>query len=206
MAQSSQMTGSPAYGYSPINGGMGMGMRSQFPVSMMGQHGEQIIAHQQPAEAFDEEAFARAFEEAAKEEQAQNGVEMRHDHDMGMTEDTQVNRSAMEFGQDIMLDESAERFMSSSEPQVPNQARLGADLIHNPMSESQERPEQEDPDALARTAGQLLESVRTNQSSKFQNSEFLGLMKQLRDREVMVKGDNIVGVNDGEGEYKVDAP
>lgn len=42
---------------------------------------------------------------------------------------------------------------------------------------------------LARTAGQLLESVKHDQSQKFKESNFLALMRQLRDREVTVEGD-----------------
>ena len=182
---------------------MGMGMQSQFAGGMMGQQAEQSMAQQQqPVEAFDEEAFARAFEEASKAEHMTNEIEAREEAE-------NAHRQDIELEQDIMLEESIER-LASDEPQIPNQARLGADLIHDPMSESQEWPQQEDPDALARTAGQLLDSVRNNQSAKFQNSEFLELMRQLRDREVMVKGDNIVGTNDdGQGEnegIKVDAP
>jgi len=204
MAQTSQMGGSSAYGFSPMNGGMGMGMGMQsqfagFSGGMAGQQAEQSNLQQQhqPAEAFDEEAFARAFEEASKSE-----MEAREEFQ-------ERSKSGIEFGQDVMIEESAERFLSATiESPIPNQARLGADLIHDPLSETQDRPQHEDPDALARTAGQLLDSVRNNQSAKFQNSEFLELMRQLRDREVMVKGDNIVGTNDrGEGEEaKVDAP
>lgn len=176
---------------------MGMRMQSQF-AGFAGQQAEQTNMQQQhqPAEAFDEEAFARAFEEASKSEM-EAGEELQ-----------ERSKTGVEFGQDVMIEESAERFMSSTiESPIPNQARLGADLIHDPLSEIQDRPQHEDPDALARTAGQLLDSVRNNQSAKFQNSEFLELMRQLRDKEVMVKGDNIVGTNDrGEGEAKVDAP
>jgi len=182
-----------------------VGMQSQYySQGRIGQRAEQSsMANQQPAEAFDEEAFARAFEEAAQDEQMRDGVvEARQGHAMGFSEDS-ASKSATEIEQGIMLEESAERFMSS-ESQIPNQARLGADLIHDPMT--QEPRQQEDPDAMARTAGQLLDSVRTNQSSKFQKSEFLELMRQLRDREVAVKGDHIVGMNEGGAEYKVDAP
>ena len=213
MAQSSQIGGSSAYGYSPMNGGMGMGMgmgmQSQYTGGMMGQQAEQsnMTQQQQPAEAFDEEAFARAFEEASKSEQTSEQW-MNSREEGGLTGER--FETGIELGQDVMLEDSAERFMSSStESQIPNQARLGADLIHDPLSETQERPEHEDPDALARTAGQLLDSVRNNQSAKFQNSEFLELMRQLRDKEVMVKDDNIVGTGqDGsEGDQvKVDAP
>jgi hypothetical protein len=180
---------------------MAMGIQSQYGGGMMGQQNDQQhLQEQQPVEAFDEEAFAKAFEEASKLE-------------MGNSEDLQEKSSTgLEMGQDVMIEESAERFMSealepTTESQVPEQARLGADLIHDPRAEDQE-PQPEDPDALARTAGQLLTSVQNNQTSKFQNSEFLELMRQLRDREVKVNGDDIVGTAEGgQGENaKVDAP
>lgn len=47
-------------------------------------------------------------------------------------------------------------------------------------------------DDLARTAGLLIDSVRDEQNPKFKNSMFMGLMKQLRDHEVVVEGDNMV--------------
>ena len=223
MAQTTQMGENSTYGYSPWNGdmgmsmGMGMGMRPQFAGGMVGHQAEGSMAqHHQAEEAFDEEAFERAFDEAANAEQTNEARELEQNPGwMNVSsgfedaEIAQAGKLEMELGQDIMLEESAERLMSS-EQQIPNQARLGADLIHDPMSESKEHPQHEDPDALARTAGQLLDSVRNNQSAKFQNSEFLELMRQLRDREVMVKGDNIVETNSGnEGEtegIKVDAP
>jgi len=128
-------------------------------------------------EAFDEEAFARAFDEAAQSEVA---LEQGQQHGHA-------------FEQDIMMDESAERFMESDH--LTEQVRLGADLIHDPLrDDDQPRQEQDDPDALARTAAQLLDSVKDNQSHKFQNSTFLELMRQLRDKEVTVEGDKLVGV------------
>jgi hypothetical protein len=47
---------------------------------------------------------------------------------------------------------------------------------------------------MAATAGKLLERVADNTSEKFQNSQFLGLMRKLRDREVRVEEDKIVEV------------
>ncbi len=49
-----------------------------------------------------------------------------------------------------------------------------------------------DDDALAQTAQELLEKVEHNQTDKFRNSQFLGLMRRLRDREVKVEGDKMV--------------
>ena len=48
---------------------------------------------------------------------------------------------------------------------------------------------------LARTAGQLLDSLKDEQSEKFQQSNFLALMRQLRDKEVRIEGDQIVDVS-----------
>lgn len=47
-------------------------------------------------------------------------------------------------------------------------------------------------DELARTAGLLLENVKYEQNPKFQNSQFMGLMKQLRDGMMVVEGNQIV--------------
>ena len=62
-------------------------------------------------------------------------------------------------------------------------------------SPQQVRPKLHTPqeaDELARTAGLLIESVRDEGNPKFQNSQFMGLMKQLRDGEVVVEGDKMV--------------
>ncbi|KAJ6500136.1 hypothetical protein C8R47DRAFT_282805 [Mycena vitilis] len=50
----------------------------------------------------------------------------------------------------------------------------------------------QDGDELSRTAGLLLETVRDAQNPKFQKSEFLGLMRGLRDREIVVEGNEMV--------------
>lgn len=58
-----------------------------------------------------------------------------------------------------------------------------------------EKPPLNDDDEMAATAGRLLEHVASNTSEKFQNSQFLGLMRRLRDREVRVEEDKIVETN-----------
>lgn len=74
-------------------------------------------------------------------------------------------------------------------------APIGADAIHHPDAPSHAplTPAQESDD-LARTAGALLTSVQGDQSDKFANSQFLQLMRQLRDKEVVVEGDAILPV------------
>ncbi|KAF2686526.1 hypothetical protein K458DRAFT_298011 [Lentithecium fluviatile CBS 122367] len=72
------------------------------------------------------------------------------------------------------------------------------------QQEQQQQPESEqqedqalrnDDDEMADTAGRLLERVADNTSEKFQNSQFLTLMRKLRDREVKVEGDKMVEVS-----------
>lgn len=64
--------------------------------------------------------------------------------------------------------------------------------------QKQEQPKGNDDDEMAATAGRLLERVADNTSEKFQNSQFLGLMRRLRDREVRVQEDKIVEVDGAE--------
>jgi hypothetical protein len=170
-----------------ISGGIGMraGMQPQFRGGMASSQTHQ--EPQQSVEVFDDEAFARAFENAAQAEMSKEEQSQPQEQDGSLT----LN--------DVQLAASAEHYMSlpTSEQHslIPEQERIGADLIHDPSDSP--RPEPEDPDAMARTAGQLLDSVRSNTSEKFQNSQFLQLMRQFRDREVQVEGDKIVGRTTG---------
>ncbi|KAI8993043.1 TPR-like protein [Trametes punicea] len=47
-------------------------------------------------------------------------------------------------------------------------------------------------DELARTAGLLLDTVQGETNPKFKNSAFMGLMRQLRDGEVIIEGNDFV--------------
>ena len=59
-------------------------------------------------------------------------------------------------------------------------------------------PQPLEADLLARTAGSLVQSVDHERNPKFANSQFLGLMKQLRDRKAIVEGNDIVAAPDGQ--------
>ncbi|KAF2003239.1 hypothetical protein P154DRAFT_100626 [Amniculicola lignicola CBS 123094] len=75
---------------------------------------------------------------------------------------------------------------------------LRPEQVAQPQPQEQQKEEQpfhNDEDDMAATAGQLLERVAGNTSEKFQNSQFLGLMRRLRDREVRVEGDKMVEVS-----------
>jgi hypothetical protein len=65
-----------------------------------------------------------------------------------------------------------------------------------PEQKQEQQPQMNDDDEMAATAGRLLERVADNTSEKFQNSQFLELMRRLRDREVRIDDDKIVEVND----------
>jgi peroxin-5 len=64
------------------------------------------------------------------------------------------------------------------------------------------QPENEQ-DELARTAGMLLENIKHEQNPKFQKSEFMDLMKQLRDGEMIVEGNKMVE-SDGRTSSQID--
>jgi len=74
--------------------------------------------------------------------------------------------------------------------------------VHERMEQRLEEQKQEEQpsinngDEMAATAGRLLERVADNTSEKFQNSQFLGLMRRLRDREVRVEEDKIVEISE----------
>ena len=122
---------------------------------------------------YDEEAFTKAFDKAEQD---------------------------VASSSDIQSPQAPSKSAVSSEKAVdatpePVSYRIGSDwLFEEDNSKIQGDDENDDTDELSRTAGQLLESVKGDTSKKFQQSNFLSLMRQLRDREVRVDGDKIVNV------------
>ncbi|KAE8385059.1 hypothetical protein BDV23DRAFT_165586 [Aspergillus alliaceus] len=117
-----------------------------------------------PTEAFDESAFEAAFEQARADLASQTA-----DHTQEVTHEiTQLDNTA------------------TSQAQEP--IRIGSDTILQPVKDDA-RVHLNDADELARTAGQLLESVSHDHSRKFRESNFLALMRRIRDREVHIEGD-----------------
>jgi len=120
------------------------------------------------ADAFDEEAFARAFDQAAESELAAQ-----------LSEGAALSQEIQDITHEQLGQDLGER--------------IGADAVHHPDdADYQPMTPQQENDDLAKTAGQLLNSVKDNHSEKFQNSVFLQLMRQLRDKEVVVEGDKIL--------------
>lgn len=125
-------------------------------------------AHAEPVESmqqFDESAFEAAFEQARADMELQSADTLeleQHLHDSNQAETLEPTHDEVRIGSDTIT--------QSDKQDLQSQIR--------------------DADALAQTAGQLLDSVRHEQSEKFQQSNFLALMRRIRDREVEVSGDD----------------
>lgn len=127
----------------------------------------------------DDAALVRAFD-AVSEELKQSEGKLQDDvtleQDNVLLNDIIENPMLISGAQGALLDE-----------------RIGSDTINNETA--QEKQGKNEGDELARTAGELLDNVKHDQSQKFRQSNFLSLMRQLRDREVQVEGDKIVNVS-----------
>lgn len=133
-------------------------------------------------ESFDNAAFERAFEEAANAD-SERVRQKEQEAEIGKVQ----NDTAIDSEQ-IMADQEASLALEKAETDLLNQPPIGSDTI---------QPGVGAPDALSRTAGELLNVVGNDQSDKFQNSQFLQLMRQFRDKEVTVEGDKMVDMKDG---------
>lgn len=157
-------------------------------------------------EDFDDAAFARAFDMVAQENEQevmqsveQETYEEPHTFDTAETMEETIEKALKDSIFDpetvlghVHIDDPASYAASDMDYN-------GAGLTEHPRPQDEQQREESrgmdisaDDDALAATAGELLERVVDNQSDKFQNSQFLGLMRKLRDREVKVDGDKMV--------------
>lgn len=123
-------------------------------------------------EIFDESAFERAFDAVNLE---------LHELENATQQDTNTDNTGP--------------VESSFDFNNPVEYRIGSDRIAESLDQKTDNGKGNEADDLARTAGQLLENVKHDQSTKFQKSNFLALMRQLRDKEVKVEGDKIVDVS-----------
>jgi hypothetical protein len=80
---------------------------------------------------------------------------------------------------------------------------IGSDAIHYvEQAERTHDQDSKDADDLARTAGHLLNMVQHDTSDKMKNSQFLDLMRRIRDREVEVQNNDLQSTNKkGQGVY-----
>lgn len=127
---------------------------------------EVTAEHQAPTEVFDESAFEAAFEQARA--------------DMESLESSTTHEN-VEIAKEPIQPEA-------TETKLKEQIKIGSDTI--PYADKEDSSTRlNDADELAKTAGQLLDSVSHDQSQKFKESNFLALMRRIRDREVQVEGD-----------------
>lgn len=132
--------------------------------------------------SFDDVAIERAFRQMSKElnysEKYAQGQETEHEQEASLVNDIP--------GESVQAPELKAALLTE---------RIGSDKILEIPKEEREKQARNEADELARTAGELLDNVKHDQSQKFRESNFLSLMRQLRDREVQVEGDKIVEVS-----------
>jgi hypothetical protein len=194
------------YGYYPQASGLNIAHQQYGGLQSQSLSQSQLSTPQQAQpEAFDEEAFARAFDKAAQLETANVRVlnkaeQLELANAAAVAKDRLANQApepAIDWLHEFGIQNQkrlAEARLELAESNSRNLPRIGADAIRpQDKGESTQQEQQEAPDDLARTAGSLLRSVEHDTSDKFQGSQFLTLMRMLRDKEVAVKGDDFVG-------------
>ncbi|RMX75340.1 hypothetical protein D0869_11704 [Hortaea werneckii] len=181
----------------------GMGFQSQFApqhqqpmfgAGMQQGKGKEAVTD----EIFDDAAFERAFEQARDDmvdesqvglEGLQHSTEYRQDTSGELVDQIQQEREIQE-----QLQEMRPELSKGLQDPAIQEANALEDLAQQPVQMEEEKQENkgQDDDALAATAEELLNKVEHNKTDKFKNSQFLGLMRKLRDREVKVEGDQMV--------------
>lgn len=163
------------------------------PATYLSPVAQEKQPEQRLEDVFDEAAFERAFD-AARMEMTQ--LELQATSTAQETK-SDVTQKPMQEEDDDVLNTDHFDHEGFEQGQSNYQPRIGSDAILEESSKQEEdyQPDRE-ADELARTAGELLENLKHEDSEKFQNSTFLALMRQLRDREVRVEGDQMVDVSD----------
>ena len=155
-------------------------------------------AHQ---EAYPDVAHSAAFEAAfAQAEGAYVSKEKEIQSDLSDTDvvagvrlDPILNNQSSDLNrsQSTTLEPPEQTLMPNFLEQEDPPMRIGSDSISYNDHKTTRTAEQNsrDADELARTAGRLLNSMAGETSSKFEQSQFLSLMRKIRDGQVVVRGD-----------------
>jgi hypothetical protein len=139
-------------------------------------------------EQFDEAAFERAFD-MAKEDMMVDATPASSVEKMQA--ESQATADMSKESHQLHQNEVLQNLNDPHRPLDMQDRLLPEEIIRERQQESQQSTRESD-DALAATAQELLEKVENNQTDKFKNSQFLSLMRKLRDREVKVEGDKMV--------------
>lgn len=142
-------------------------------------------------EQFDEAAFERAFDMAKEDMIMESAPDASIEVDQVRQETEVASAETSQESHQINKNDFQDHILESNLPLDTDQQILPEGMIREEQEEPKENTRNDD-DALAATAQELLEKVENNQSDKFRNSQFLGLMRKLRDREVKVEGDKMV--------------
>jgi uncharacterized protein YjgD (DUF1641 family) len=148
---------------------------------------------------FDDAAFAAAFDSAAvfleQPELKQDPMtEQANEYEALLRSDDELDAIMGEY-------HTTDTSMTDQATFDINNARFFESNIRpEPLVEELAKQEEDhlgldDGDALAKTAGELLDSVSHDTSEKFAQSSFMALMRSLRDKEVKVDGENFVDVS-----------
>ncbi|KAF3388545.1 hypothetical protein F1880_003527 [Penicillium rolfsii] len=123
-----------------------------------------------PTEQFDESAFEAAFEQA------------RVDMEKAQEKEINVETESLAHEEVTQLDPVVQEY---------DEIRIGSDTISPQGQQAEPLTQANDADLLVQTAAKLLDSVRHETDQKFQQSNFLELVRRIRDREVQVEGDEL---------------
>lgn len=158
-------------------------------------------------EDFDEAAFERAFNQAsldmvAETEAVEETVETQQPaYETGastanFSSDAQSYMDVQDLSHTLSQDNEARALEDANRAaeleRLENEPVVDQDITMLEQEEQIAANAQADDDALAATAKELLEKIQHNQTDKFKNSQFLNLMRKLRDREMRVEGDQMV--------------
>ena len=114
---------------------------------------------------------------------------------MAYTTSVPIEQTVPQKGLSIVPQFEDEAFeLAFAEAESAAQASAIVEQEPEPVEEEPKLSQQEEADRLAQTAGELFDRLRHERDTdeKFRNSTFLALMKKLRDREVVVAGNDMV--------------
>jgi len=145
---------------------------------------------------FDESAFEAAFDLA--QHQVETDAQILDEQSL---QEAERQKGMLQRAE--LLFREAQKYQKSSVGEDEVFAYVGESqdvrMDHDEELQRDERREQDErleQDEIARTAGELLERVSGDKTDKFQNSQFMSLMRRFRDREARVEGDKVVEVSE----------
>jgi hypothetical protein len=145
-----------------------------------------IQSGHQMEELFDDDALRQAFDAA----------------EQSIDELAEVPQQGFQLhAQDAVTDQDPEILTNGLASRLSLGNVLGSERILENTSKAEHVARDEN--ELARTAGELLDKFKYEKNPKFENSSFLTLMRQLRDREVHVEGDRLVDVSSAQDSFQV---